>query len=194
MEILRALISDLRNRLVWIRWFEGLVRPMPGQLGVVLRRRMIGGRFGRAGTGLVIYPGALVVGPENLHVGDNCRIGRNNLLQASGGIELGNDVLIGPDVKIWSLNHVTSRLDVPIWEQGFEFKKVVIGNGVWIGANSFVMPGARIGDHVVIAAGSVVSGKPVAPYSILAGNPARKIGSREERQRSPADAATGVEG
>ncbi len=185
MDTLQALKSDVRNRLVWLRWIESLVRPMPGQLGVVLRGRMIGGRFGRAGKGLVLYPGVIVVGPEMLEVGDNCRIGRNNLLQASGGIEIGDNALLGPDVKIWSLNHVTSRVDIPIWEQGFEFKKVVIGNGVWVGANSFIMPGARIGDHVVISAGSVVSGKQVEPYSILAGNPARKIGSRLERQPSP---------
>lgn len=191
MELLRALVQDLRNRLVWRRWFEGMVRSMPGELGRVLRRRIIGGKFGRAGRGLVIYGGALVVGPENLQVGDNCRIGRNNLLQASGGIEVGDDVLFGPDVKVWSLNHVTSRVDVPIWEQGFEHKKVVIGNGVWIGANSFIMPGARIGDHVVISAGSVVSGKSIEPYAILAGNPARKIGSRLDRAQLPAETGGG---
>jgi len=52
---------------------------------------------------------------------------------------------------------------------------------VWIGANCFVMPGARIGAHSIVAAGSVVAGKDVEPYSILAGNPARKVGSRLER-------------
>jgi acetyltransferase-like isoleucine patch superfamily enzyme len=129
----------------------------------------------------MILPGTLIFGPDKLSVGRNCHIGLNNVLQANGEIEIGDDVLLGPDVMIWSVNHVFHRLDVPILEQGYEHKPVVIGNGVWIGANSFIMPGANIGDHVVISAGSVVAGKDVEPYSILAGNPARKIGARQER-------------
>jgi maltose O-acetyltransferase len=184
MELIRALVEDLHDRITWRRWIEALVRTMPGEVGQFFRRWVIGGQFGRAGTGLEIYPGAFIVGPQNLSVGNNCRIGYNNTIQASGGVECGDDLLLGPDVKIWSLNHVTDRTDIPIWDQGYEFKKVVIGNGVWIGANAFIMPGADIGDHVIIAAGSVVSGKKVAPYSILAGNPARKIGSRKALDES----------
>lgn len=184
MELIRALVTDLRNRLFWTSWLEALVRNMPGDVGQVLRRRVIGRRLGRAGTGLEIYPGALIVGAEHMTVGKNCRIGLNNIIQASGGIECGDDLLLGPDVKIWSLNHATDRTDITIWDQGYHFKKVVIGNGVWVGANTFIMPGADIGDHVIISAGSVVSGKKVEPYTILAGNPARKIGSRKAVETS----------
>jgi len=186
MELIRALISDLRTRIIWVKWLEALVRTMPGEVGQVLRRRIIGGQFRHAGPGLEIYPGAVIVGADRLSVGKNCRIGFDNVLQASGGIECGDDVLLGPDVKIWSVNHVTKRTDVTIWDQGYEFKKVVIGNGVWVGANTFIMPGADIGDHVIISAGSVVSGKRIEPYSILAGNPARKIGSRSPAESVPA--------
>jgi maltose O-acetyltransferase len=172
---------DLVTSAGRLAWLQAAVRSMPGDTGFVLRRWLIGGHFRAAGEGLVIYPGALILGPQYLTVGRNCRIGVDTFLQANGQIEMGDDVLLGPGVKIWSVNHVFRQLDVPIWDQGYDHKKVVIGNGVWIGANSFVMPGANIGDHVVISAGSVVAGKDVEPCSILAGNPARRIGARQER-------------
>lgn len=59
----------------------------------------------------------------------------------------------------------------------------VVGNDVWIGAGAMIMPGADIGDGAIIGAGAVVSGK-VAPYSIVAGNPARVV----RRRLSDADA------
>ena len=163
------------------QWLEWLTRELPGLLGEKLRPWVLRRALAQCGTDLSVYPGSRVFGARMMRVGDRCRIGFNNLIQANGGITLGDDVLLGPDVKIWSVNHVFARLDVPIWEQGYEHKPVVIGNGVWIGASSFIMPGAHIGDHVVIAAGSVVSGKDIPPYTILAGNPARAIGSRQER-------------
>lgn len=179
--ILRAFVLDMLKSPGRYLWLETLVRNVPGDTGVALRRWALGRYFKRAGAGLVIYPGARILGPRMLSVGEGCHIGVENIIQANGEIEMGNHVILGPGVKIWSVNHVFTRLDVPIWDQGYQHKKVTIGNGVWIGANSFIMPGANIGDHVVISAGSVVAGKDVEPYAILAGNPARKIGTRQER-------------
>ena len=181
MHLLRALWKDAQSSIVRGAWVSFLVGSIPGETGFVLRRRFIGGRFGSLGEGGRIYPGAAIFGAHNLHVGNNCRIGYQNIFQASGGIHIGNDVLFGPGVKVWSVNHISARVDQAILEQGYEHKKVIIGNGVWIGANVFIMSGAHIGDGVVIAAGSVVAGKSIAPYSILAGNPARPIGTRIER-------------
>lgn len=181
MNIVQAFLVDFTKSNGWSAWLEALVRNVPGELGFVLRRWVMGRRFASAGEGLAIYPGARIQGPHLLSVGRNCRIGLDNVLQANGGLEMGDDVILGPGVKIWSVNHAFARRDVSIWDQGYEHKKVVIGSGVWIGANAFVMPGANIGAHVIVSAGSVVSGKDVEPYSILAGNPARRIGSRLER-------------
>lgn len=179
--VLRAMWQDMitpENRYAWL---QSALRNVPGDTGLALRRRFIGRYFRAAGEGLVIYSGAMIYGAEKLTVGDRCRIGIDNMIQANGEIEMGDDVLLGPGVKIWSVNHAFQKLDVPIWDQGYDHKKVVIGNGVWIGANTFVLPGANIGDHCVISAGSVVAGKAIEPYAILAGNPARKIGARQER-------------
>ena len=53
----------------------------------------------------------------------------------------------------------------------------VVGNDVWIGQNSLILPGSKIGDGVIIGASSVVGGE-IPPYSIVAGNPARPIRKR----------------
>jgi len=181
MGIIRAFAKDLLEPGNRYAWLEAFVRNIPGESGMALRSWVLRHYFARAGDGLVIYPGARIMGPGMLTVGRRCRIGINNFIQANGQIQMGDDVILGPDVKIWSVNHIFERLDVRIWDQGYEHKKVTIGNGVWIGAASFIMPGANIGDHVIVSAGSVVSGKDVEPGSILAGNPARRIGMRAER-------------
>lgn len=66
---------------------------------------------------------------------------------------------------------------MPIVAQGLEIKSVVIGNDVWIGAHAVILAGVAIGDGSVIAAGAVVT-KDVAPYSVVAGVPARVIKKR----------------
>ncbi len=65
-------------------------------------------------------------------------------------------------------------------DQGWDENKtdVSIGNDVWIGAKSVILPGVTIGDGAVIAAGSIVN-KDVAPYSIVAGVPAKFIKTRQ---------------
>jgi acetyltransferase-like isoleucine patch superfamily enzyme len=181
MGMLRAIADDLRRSGGSYYWLEAVLRRAPGHVGIELRRLFLTPYFGSAGNGLMLYPGTRIFGPSQLSFGDRCRVGFDCFIQANGGVELGDDVLLGPGVRIWSVNHVFARLDLPISEQGYEHKQVVIGSGVWIGADCFIMPGANIGDGAVISAGSVVSGKTVEPGAILAGNPARKVGSRFER-------------
>jgi maltose O-acetyltransferase len=157
---------------------QALVRGLPGELGLRIRSWVLGRRFKRAGPGLRLFPGIRLFGVEKLAVGANCWIGLDTIIQASGGVEMGDNVVLGPGVKIWSVNHVYTDPYRPIVEQGYDHKPVVIGSNVWIGANAFVMPGAHICEGVVISAGSLVGGKVVEPYAVIAGNPARKIGSR----------------
>ena len=179
--LLSALRRDLETREGRYFLVEWLFRNAPGRFGSALRVLVLRRFFQRAGRGLRLPPGIRLIGVQHLSVGENCTIGLDSVIQATGGVEIGDNVLLGPGVKIWSVNHVFARTDQPITEQGFEHKKVVIGNGVWIGAQSFIMPGANLGDGVVVSAGSVVGGKDIEPYAIVAGNPARKIGSRGDR-------------
>lgn len=178
MRLLDATRFDLGTKYGRFLILQELVRDLPGEVGFEIRRVALRRYFKHAGAGLRIFPGARLYGVEKLSVGKNCWIGIDNTIQANGGIELGDDVLLGPGVKIWSVNHIYSDPNRPIVEQGYDHKPVRIGSNVWVGANAFIMPGAHIGDGVVITAGSVVAGKDVEPYALLAGNPARKIGSR----------------
>jgi acetyltransferase-like isoleucine patch superfamily enzyme len=177
-EWILALRKDLGTPAGRYLIMQTLVRCLPGRLGTKIRSWVLGRRFKRAGPGLRLSPGVRLFGVEKLAVGANCQIGFDNIIQAHGGVEMGDNVVLGPGVNIWSVNHVYADPYRPIIEQGYDHKPVVIGSNVWIGANAFVMPGAHIGDGVVISAGSVVGGKAVEPYAVLAGNPARKIGSR----------------
>ena len=109
-------------------------------------------------------------------IGDNSGIGINAIL--SPGITIGNDVMMGPYCMMFTSNHAIGDLIKPMWKQGHaERRPIVIGNDIWIGARVTILPGVHVGDGSVIGAGAVVT-KDVEPYSIVAGNPAKKIGSR----------------
>lgn len=112
----------------------------------------------------------------DVSLGDNSGIGINATI--SGGVTIGNDVMMGPECLIYTANHGMARRDVPMWKQEFsERKPVVIGNDVWIGGRVIILPNVHIGDGAVIGAGSVVT-KDVPPYAIVAGNPAKIIKER----------------
>lgn len=106
-------------------------------------------------------------------LGVNCRI--------SGKVRIGDDVMMGPNVSIYTRNHAFERTDVPMNTQGVsEEKPVVIENNVWIGANSIILPGVTISKGAIIGAGAVVT-KDVPEYAIVGGNPAKVIKYRKKR-------------
>jgi len=109
---------------------------------------------------------------KNLHFGRRVFINSGCKFQDQGGITIGDDVLIGHNVVIATLNH---SMD-PDRRGDMEPKPVRIGNKVWVGANATILPGVTIGDGVVIAAGAVVN-KNVAPATVVGGVPARFIRS-----------------
>jgi maltose O-acetyltransferase len=108
-------------------------------------------------------------------IGDFSELGTRCMIQSN--VKIGSYVIMGPDVKIYSRNHIFSSLEMPIALQGKERKETRIGDDVWIGANVIVLPGVDIGDHCVIGAGAVVT-KSMPAYAIIGGVPARQIGSR----------------
>jgi maltose O-acetyltransferase len=177
--LLRSLVRDLLHWGYRAQWIETLIRNIPGDFGVELRRVALSRYFGSVGEGLTIYPGARIFGASELHVGKNFWLGLDNLIHAHGGVHVGDDVMLGPGVKIWTVNHVYDQVGVPIIEQGYNHAPVTIGDRVWIGSNCIILPGARIGDDVVVSAGAVVGGKPIPPRTVVAGNPARVISRRE---------------
>ncbi|MCI6691142.1 MULTISPECIES: acyltransferase [unclassified Clostridium] len=115
---------------------------------------------------------------SNITIGNNSGIGINAFIQ--GPTYIGDHVLMGPDVQIYTRNHKYDRIDIPMYEQGeSEIKPVTIGNDVWIGSRAIILPGVTIGDGAIIAAGAIVT-KDVEPYAIVGGNPAKVIKYRNK--------------
>ena len=105
---------------------------------------------------------------KNITIGKNVFINAGCKFQDQGGIVIGDGALIGHGVVLATLNH---DLD-PAKRQQLHPGKIVIGKGVWIGANATVTAGVTIGDNAVVAAGAVVT-KDVPADTIVGGVPAR---------------------
>ncbi|MFA0142557.1 acyltransferase [Vibrio kanaloae] len=91
-----------------------------------------------------------------VNIGEKVFFNSNVSLNCKGSISIGNNCLFGEGVKIYDHNHrfVPGKI---VREQGFDVDKVIIGNNVWIGSNTIILPGVVIADNVVVAAGSVVT-------------------------------------
>lgn len=114
--------------------------------------------------------------PFNADYGQNIKVGKNVFInsgccfQDQGGIEIGNNVLIGQQVVIATINHDL----IPQKRANMFPAPVKIGNDVWIGAHATILSGVTIGDGAVIAAGAVVT-KDVPQNVVVAGVPAKII-------------------
>lgn len=151
--------------------------PRPG--GLVARR--VRARLGRwmldeCGDDVNIEHGAWFGSGLGVRLGDRSDIGMDALL--IGPVTIGRDVMMGPRCILLGSAHATGRVDVPMNTQGFlPDRTIVIEDDVWVGAACTILPGRRLGRGSIVGAGSVVT-KDVAPYTVVAGNPARLTGTR----------------
>lgn len=110
---------------------------------------------------------------KGLKIGQNSAIGRFSEFGAAGGIQIGDNVIMGSYISFHSENHNyedTSRL---IREQGVTSKGIKLGNNIWVGAKVTFLDGSQIGDNSVVAAGAVVKG--VFPDNVIIGGVPAKI-------------------
>jgi len=111
-------------------------------------------------------------GMGDVIIGDRCAI--TSRVKLVGPVTLGNLVTIGSGAQITGLTHNFEDVTKPIKDQGVMPNATIVEGDVWIGGNSVIIQGLRIGTHCVIASGSVVT-RDVPSYSVVAGNPARII-------------------
>ena len=121
-----------------------------------------------------MVPGQVMVSDPVISIGDRCLIGKGSGIVGHLEIRIGDDVWTGHHVYVTDQNHGYSDLDVPISRQVMPERPVSVGDGSWIGHGSVLLPGTRIGRHVVIGANSVVTG-PIPDNCVAAGVPARVI-------------------
>lgn len=111
-------------------------------------------------------------GMGDIIVGDYSQI--TSRVKIVGPVTLGNKVVIGSGAQITGLTHNYEDITCPIADQGVTPCLTVIEDDVWIGGNTAINQGIRIGTHTIIGAGSVVT-HDIPPYSVAVGNPARVI-------------------
>jgi acetyltransferase-like isoleucine patch superfamily enzyme len=136
------------------------------------------------GTGTVIgadvslsagmVPGQRCLTDPVVRIGDRCLIGRGSGIVGHLSIDIGDDVWTGQYVYITDQNHGYDDPRLPISKQAQAERPVSIGAGSWLGHGTVVLPGARIGRHVVIGANSVVTGD-IPDHTIAVGAPARVV-------------------
>jgi len=124
------------------------------------------GRQVRLGRRLFVYP-------HRVTLGNHCYIGAGSYLD--GDITIGDHSMLANNVAIVGGDHAFGNPGVMMRNGGREeWQPTVLGRDVWIGHGAIILNGVSVGDGAIVAAGSVVT-KDVAPFSVVAGNPARHI-------------------
>ena len=112
-----------------------------------------------------------------LKIGDNSGIGINS--EIYGPVSIGENVMMGPEVIIYTSGHNFSNCEIPIIKQGAtETKEVIIDDDCWIGRRVIIMPGVHIGRGCVVGAGAIVT-KDIPSFSVVGGVPAKIIKYRK---------------
>ncbi len=152
-------------------------------------------QFKEIGTNVIIEEGVMVFHPENIVLGKDIYIGHNTILKgyyrnemqigdgswigqmcffhSAGGLKIGNNVGIGPCVKIITSEH-ESLAGLPVLHSPIKFAGVIIESDSDIGVGAILLPGVTIGEGAIVGAGSVVI-KDVPAFAVVAGVPARLI-------------------
>ena len=132
--------------------------------------RIFGANIGKY---IVIKPSVNIKYPWKLKLGNNVWIGENVWIDNLDKVDIGNNVCISQGAFLLCGNHNYNK-------ESFDLiiKPIIVEDGVWIGANSLVLPGVIAENHAVLSAGSIVS-QNLDSYGIYKGNPAIKIGVRK---------------
>lgn len=126
------------------------------------------------GKNVVIYYGAEIRSPWNLYIGDGTIIGDKAILDCRSGLCIGENVNLSTGVWIWTLQHGINEND---FSTKNEIKPVFVENRAWLSCRTTILPGVKICEGSVVAAGAVVS-KSTEPFSLYGGVPAKYISRR----------------
>lgn len=105
---------------------------------------------------------------NKVEVGKNTFINHHFTTVALGGISIGNNVQIAPNVTLLTANHDMDDLQI------LHCYKIVVEDNAWIGADAKIMPGVTIGEGAIVASGAIVT-KDVPARTVVGGNPAKVI-------------------
>jgi maltose O-acetyltransferase len=163
----KQLAVRLAEEYLW--W---LIRSLPGFEGVYLRYLFLKCTTKRLDGFCWISQGCTIANSNGLSIGKKFATNRNVLIDGLGGIEIGDNVGIGPNTVMISQEHSMLAPDHYFGTEAVKKKPIRIGNDVWIASNCFIKAGITIGDRAVVAACSNVV-RDVAPNARVIGSPAR---------------------
>ena len=163
--------------LQWEAFVWWIVMGLPGFPGM-LCRNWVARMFFKEKRGMSwIQHHVTFVHSDRIRVGKNLGINSGTYINAIGGIEFGDYVLIGSNVTISSGKHPLVGSEPPIFARPSEPLPIIIGDDVWIGAGAVIVPGVTLAKGTVVGANSVIT-KSTEPYSVMAGVPARLLRKR----------------
>ena len=170
------ILSRLQKKRLYFPHFSESLSYIPFSFGSKLRYAVYKKVLPQIGEDVLLSFGVIIDDP-NTRIGNNVWINSNSYIEHA---EIGNHVLVAMQAVLLAggKQHNTDCTDIPIKLQGPSLKRepLRIGDGVWIGANATVM--ADVGNHAIVGAGSVVT-KPVPPFAVVAGNPAKILRMRD---------------
>jgi len=189
---LGALGPDTRRGRRFGSFGDGSVICFP-PTAIVNERYVHIGRGTLIGPGITLsagmVPGQRCLSDRVVGIGDRCLLGKGSSIVGHLSIEIGDDVWTGPHVYITDQNHGYEDLELPIARQTMPERPVVIGDGSWLGHGTVVLPGAHIGRHVAVGAGSVVTGE-LPDGCVAVGVPARVVRRYEDGGWRPSASAS----
>lgn len=198
----RALADGLRERygVAGLQELYGRFAHGESDFDAMMRRALWRALARAFGDGVRIGRGVMTLHPETFEIGRGVFIGDQSMLQGriDGTCVIGDHVWIGPQsyfdarnlvvedyvgwgpgAKVLGSVHSGIPVDVPVIKTDLEIRPVRIGAWADIGVNAVVLPGVTVGKGAIVGAGAVVT-EDVAPFTIVAGVPARVIRTRED--------------
>jgi len=130
--------------------------------------------LGQLGEESLISTGARITAPGSVRIGKRVFIGADASISAVGGLQIGDEVMVGNGLNVQGGNHALGKARRDVGHDPDQNPPLSIGRGAWIGSCVTILAGSDIGEYAVIAAGAVVT-KPVAPWTMVGGVPARFI-------------------
>jgi acetyltransferase-like isoleucine patch superfamily enzyme len=131
----------------------------------------------------LLIPPFYTTGGVEIRVGSNVFVNQNCTFYDLGGLDIADDVMIGPNVSLITSGH---PIEPSRRRDGVVARPIVIERNVWIAAGATIIGGVTVGENSVVAAGSVVT-KDVPPNTLVGGNPARVIRSIADQEAASSD-------
>ena len=186
MEYIKFIKEKIKNyslitivRLEFESAILGILSLIPTTLGVLLRAMAVQLLFKKIDGIAFIQPRVTIIHSDRIICGKQLGINSGSYINGIGGIEMGDNVLIGSNVTISSGEHPIEGKFPAIFTRETKHKKITICNDVWIGAGVVIMPGITLATGTVVGANAVIT-KDTEQYGVYVGIPAKKIRERKD--------------